>query len=138
MTALRPISEADPDDLATGSWILGTGGGGDPYHRLLEARQLHAAGRSYPRLGLVPSSGSSDDPGFSIRVGPPWWRSGQPTLNVRRTFQMGATAETIESALAEFREHDVGEPAPRPLQDRPPCRACESMVEDSRCGAAYA
>ena len=30
MTALRPIGEADLDDLATGSWILGTGGGDDP------------------------------------------------------------------------------------------------------------
>ena len=42
MTALRPISEADLDDLATGSWILGTGGGGDPYHSLLEARPCQA------------------------------------------------------------------------------------------------
>ena len=46
MTSLRPITETDLEDLATGSWILGTGGGGDPYHSLLEARQLWAEGKS--------------------------------------------------------------------------------------------
>jgi len=39
------LTLADLDDLATGAWILGTGGGGDPYFSLLEARQHHAAGR---------------------------------------------------------------------------------------------
>ena len=35
------------DALAIGAWILGTGGGGDPYFSLLEARQHWApAGRS--------------------------------------------------------------------------------------------
>ena len=58
MTALRPISEADLDDLATGSWILGTGGGGDPYHSLLEARQLYAAGR---RVSLMDPLDLADD-----------------------------------------------------------------------------
>jgi DUF917 family protein len=39
------LSLADLEDLATGAWILGTGGGGDPYFSLLEAKQHHAAGR---------------------------------------------------------------------------------------------
>lgn len=38
------LSLADLEDLATGAWILGTGGGGDPYFSLLEAKQRHAAG----------------------------------------------------------------------------------------------
>ncbi len=58
MTSLRPITEADLDDLATGSWILGTGGGGDPYHSLLEARQLYAAGR---RVSLMDPLDLDDD-----------------------------------------------------------------------------
>ncbi len=40
------LSLADLEDLATGAWILGTGGGGDPYFSLLEARQHHQAGRT--------------------------------------------------------------------------------------------
>jgi DUF917 family protein len=39
------LSLADLEDLATGAWILGTGGGGDPYFSLLEARQHHAQGK---------------------------------------------------------------------------------------------
>lgn len=36
------LTETDLEDLATGAWILGTGGGGDPYFSLLEAK-LHLA-----------------------------------------------------------------------------------------------
>ena len=39
------LSAADLDDLATGAWILGTGGGGDPYFSLLEAKQHLADGK---------------------------------------------------------------------------------------------
>ena len=41
--------------------------------RLLRKPENHspqAADRSYLQIGLVQSSGSSDDPGFPIRVGP--------------------------------------------------------------------
>lgn len=39
------LSAQDLEDLAAGCWVLGTGGGGEPYHSLLEARLHHAAGR---------------------------------------------------------------------------------------------
>ena len=39
------LTPADFDALAIGAWILGTGGGGDPYFSLLETRQHLAAGR---------------------------------------------------------------------------------------------
>src|SRR5262245_56069370 len=42
----RRITVDDLDAFATGAWILGTGGGGDPYFSLLEARQHWAAGKS--------------------------------------------------------------------------------------------
>ncbi len=38
------LTADDLEDFAVGCWVLGTGGGGDPYHSLLEARQNHAAG----------------------------------------------------------------------------------------------
>lgn len=44
MPDLRPIREEDLEPLATGAWILGAGGGGDPYHALLNLRQLYAQG----------------------------------------------------------------------------------------------
>lgn len=41
-----PLLTADDiEALAVGAWILGTGGGGDPYQNLLNMRQLNAQGR---------------------------------------------------------------------------------------------
>ncbi|WP_374441999.1 DUF917 domain-containing protein [Stella sp.] len=40
------LTERDLEDFATGAWILGTGGGGDPYFSLLEAKLHLAAGRT--------------------------------------------------------------------------------------------
>lgn len=43
----HPPRDLDIDDieaLALGAWILGTGGGGDPYHKLLNMRQLYRQG----------------------------------------------------------------------------------------------
>ena len=42
--ATRRLDAQDLEDLSRGAWILGTGGGGDPYQALLELKQLHAAG----------------------------------------------------------------------------------------------
>src|SRR5215471_277619 len=42
----RPITADDLEPFAIGAWILGTGGGGDPYHSLLEARKYWAAGKT--------------------------------------------------------------------------------------------
>jgi hypothetical protein len=41
----RRIGEDELKPLATGAWILGAGGGGDPYHALLNLKQLYAEGR---------------------------------------------------------------------------------------------
>ena len=40
------ITESDLEALATGAWILGAGGGGSPYHSLLNLRQLYRQGKS--------------------------------------------------------------------------------------------
>jgi len=42
----RTLSASDIESLAIGAWILGTGGGGSPYHRLLNLRQLYRDGSS--------------------------------------------------------------------------------------------
>lgn len=41
----RRIEEDELEPLALGAWILGTGGGGSPYHHLLNLRQAYRAGR---------------------------------------------------------------------------------------------
>ena len=43
MTSMREISEPELEQLAIGAWILGTGGGGDPYHSLLNMKKLSNA-----------------------------------------------------------------------------------------------
>src|SRR5581483_3381396 len=40
----RPVSLEEIEQLAIGAWILGTGGGGSPYHGLLNMRRLYRAG----------------------------------------------------------------------------------------------
>lgn len=44
--ATRPLLGDELDPLATGAWILGAGGGGDPYHALLNLRRLYREGAS--------------------------------------------------------------------------------------------
>jgi hypothetical protein len=46
----RVLSIDDIEALALGAWILGTGGGGDPYHKLLNMRELYKSGRTVTLL----------------------------------------------------------------------------------------
>ncbi len=48
--APRPLPADDLAPLATGAWILGAGGGGDPYHAFLNLRRLYAQGREVQLL----------------------------------------------------------------------------------------
>ena len=41
---MRPIERDELEPLATGAWILGTGGGGSPYLSYLNMCNLYAAG----------------------------------------------------------------------------------------------
>ena len=45
-TQPRKITLDDLESFAIGAWIMGTGGGGEPYHSLLEARRHWAEGKS--------------------------------------------------------------------------------------------
>ncbi len=54
-----PITEQDLDALQVGTWILGTGGGGDPYHKYINTKQLYKHG--YTAYLLDPMLISDDD-----------------------------------------------------------------------------
>ncbi|MBP0575560.1 DUF917 family protein, partial [Mycobacterium tuberculosis] len=41
---LRVVTADELESLALGAWILGTGGGGDPYQKLLNMRRLYKRG----------------------------------------------------------------------------------------------
>ena len=54
----RVLDAADIESLAIGAWILGTGGGGNPYHKLLNLRRLYADGH---RVTLIDPMALADD-----------------------------------------------------------------------------
>jgi DUF917 family protein len=56
--SLRDITADDIESLAVGAWILGTGGGGNPYLPLLNMRALYREGY---RVQLIDASDLADD-----------------------------------------------------------------------------
>ncbi|MDH5759584.1 MAG: DUF917 domain-containing protein [Gemmatimonadota bacterium] len=58
MTPPREITEDELDPLATGAWILGAGGGGDPHHALLNMKRLYREG---VRVKLMSPDDLADD-----------------------------------------------------------------------------
>lgn len=58
MSTLRTIAEDELEPLAVGAWILGAGGGGNPYHAYLNIRQLYREGR---RVALLDPASLGDD-----------------------------------------------------------------------------
>lgn len=57
-TGMKQLSLDDIEALAIGAWILGTGGGGSPYHALLNLRRLYAEGE---RVSLMDPDDLHDD-----------------------------------------------------------------------------
>lgn len=55
---MREIASGELEPLATGAWILGTGGGGSPYLAYLNARRLYADG---VRVSLMDPAEMADD-----------------------------------------------------------------------------
>lgn len=66
----RELSIDDIESLAVGAWILGTGGGGNPYMPLLNMRQLYKDGH---RVELMDVADLADDAmvGISASMGAP-------------------------------------------------------------------
>ena len=59
MAELREITLDDLESLAIGAWILGAGGGGNPYHHFLNMRELYRTGT---RVRLMDPMDLADDP----------------------------------------------------------------------------
>ncbi len=72
----REITEDDIESLAVGAWILGTGGGGNPYLSLLNMRVLYRAGK---RVQLIDSEELSDDAHVAVIAG-----MGAPLVGIER------------------------------------------------------
>ncbi|MBK8740613.1 MAG: DUF917 domain-containing protein [Betaproteobacteria bacterium] len=60
---MKQLSAEDIEDLAVGAWILGTGGGGSPYHALLNLRRLYADGA---RVDLIDIDELDDDDAIAV------------------------------------------------------------------------
>ncbi|MBK7471613.1 MAG: DUF917 domain-containing protein [Betaproteobacteria bacterium] len=60
---MKQLSAEDIEDLAVGAWILGTGGGGSPYHALLNLRRLYADGT---RVDLIDIDELDDDDAIAV------------------------------------------------------------------------
>ena len=60
---MKQLSLQDIEDLAVGAWILGTGGGGSPYHALLNLRRLYSEG---VRVDLIDIEELDDDDEIAV------------------------------------------------------------------------
>ncbi len=74
--SLRELTPDDVESLAVGAWVLGTGGGGNPYLSLLNMRLLHKEGK---RVQLMPASDLDDDAYVAVIAG-----MGAPLVGIER------------------------------------------------------
>ncbi len=84
----RDITVDDIESLAVGAWILGTGGGGNPYLSLLNMRQLYRDGH---RVQLMPASDLGDDDPVAVVAG-----VGAPLVGLERLTDSRTIARAVE------------------------------------------
>ncbi len=89
----REITEDDIESLAVGAWVLGTGGGGNPYLSLLNMRALYREGR---RVQLMPASDLDDDDWVGVIA-----NMGAPLVGIERL----TDHETIARAARLMERH---------------------------------
>jgi uncharacterized protein len=90
---MRQLNSEDIEALAVGAWILGTGGGGSPYHALLNLRRLYADGL---RVDLIDVDElHADDAVAVVSV------MGAPLVILERTVD----SRLIARAVAAMEEH---------------------------------
>src|SRR5205823_14023157 len=63
MAFMKEDTADDIEALAVGAWILGTGGGGSPYHGLLNMRRLYREGI---RVALMDAQELQDDDDVAV------------------------------------------------------------------------
>jgi DUF917 family protein len=91
--ATRPILADELEPLATGAWILGAGGGGDPYHAFLNLRRLYADGRT---VSLMDPEDLDDDALVAVVS-----TMGAPLVSEERL----TDPETAALAVRQMEEH---------------------------------
>lgn len=90
---MRQLSGEDVEALAVGTWILGTGGGGSPYHGLLNMRRLYAEGRTVSLIS-VDELDDNDDVAVVSTMG-------APLVNQERLIDSELVARSVE-LMEEF------------------------------------
>jgi DUF917 family protein len=85
---MRELSADDIEALAVGAWILGTGGGGSPYHGLLNMRRLYAQGF---RVQLMDPGALDDDDDVAVVS-----NMGAPLVTQERLVDSRQTARAVE------------------------------------------
>jgi uncharacterized protein len=91
--SLRDITADDIESLAVGAWILGTGGGGNPYLPLLNMRALYREGY---RVQLMDASDLADDDWVGVVA-----NMGAPLVGQERL----TDSRTLARAVALMEEH---------------------------------
>ena len=84
---MRELSSDDVEALAIGTWILGTGGGGSPYHGLLNVRRLYREGK---RVSLVQVNELEDEDDIAVVS-----TMGAPLVNQERLIDSDLVARSV-------------------------------------------
>ena len=85
---MTELSADDIEALAVGAWILGTGGGGSPYHGLLNMRRLYREGL---RVTLMDPITLADDDEVAVVS-----YMGAPLVTQERLVDSRLTARSVE------------------------------------------
>src|SRR3984893_5547523 len=93
VSLMRQLSSEDIEALAVGAWILGTGGGGSPYHALLNLRRLYT---DRSRVDLIDVDELHDDDAVAVVS-----VMGAPLVILERTVD----SRLIARAVAAMEEH---------------------------------
>ncbi len=91
---MRLLSADDVEALAVGAWILGAGGGGSPYHGLLNMRRLYREGTS---ISLMQPDELEDDDDVAVVS-----MMGAPLVMLERLVDARLIARAVE-AMQEYR-----------------------------------
>jgi hypothetical protein len=91
---MRLLSADDVEALAVGAWILGAGGGGSPYHGLLNMRRLYREGT---RISLMQPNELEDDDDVAVVS-----MMGAPLVMLERLVDARLIARAVE-AMQEYR-----------------------------------
>lgn len=86
---MRELSAEDIESLAVGAWILGSGGGGSPYHRLLCLRRLYRDGA---RVSLIGSDELDDNDDIAVVS-----NMGAPLVMQERLADSGLIARAVQA-----------------------------------------